>query len=70
MLHRYVEHSDACRVYGIFVLIQVMSSTVADALTFDDNDETTETILFIRLFEIAVQNWRDSLTTLQVLVVA
>ena len=28
-----------------------MSTTVADALTFDDNDETTETRCFIRLVD-------------------
>ena len=31
--------------------IQVMSSTVANALTYDDNEDTTETKLFVRLFD-------------------
>lgn len=33
------------------MLCQVMSSTVADALTYYDKDETTETRLFIRLMD-------------------
>ena len=35
----------------LFLLLQVMSSTVADALTYDNNDDTTETRLFIRLID-------------------
>lgn len=31
--------------------MQVMSSTVADALTYDDRDETTETRVFIRMID-------------------
>ena len=40
-----------CYMASVNLLLQVMSSTVADALTYEDNDDTTETRLFIRLFD-------------------
>ncbi len=33
-------------------MLQVMSSTVADGLTFDDDDQTTETRVFLRMVDM------------------